>query len=202
MDDQSIMVEHMKVLDRFPDRLKELVLSELRAGNRIVSAGGGHPAPPAGEQIMLAHDLMGEHDVTGLDVYARNTSLHHVEITDDARFYWVLTAPLPAPAEPDMNAIRQRIASQALPPEPKVYPPGTVEMDYRGEMLIYHEADRKADIIWTWNKGSRLYRSTLSPWWYRTERVSRSMTDEERDMVLERFMAFAHVHIGTFEMVD
>lgn len=174
--------------------------AELRAGNRILRSGGGHPAPPAGDLVLLAEDLHTRlKDLpSGLRYYARNSSAHHEEITDDAGFCWVLTAPLPPPPEPDMDAIREAAnrPSAPPPPAPAHYPPGSVEMDPRGELLILHEADRRADIVWTWNRGDQLYRSSLSPWWYPAERRAQPMTDAEREAVIARFLDFARQHIN------
>ncbi len=61
-------------------------------------------------------------------------------------------------------------------------------MDHRGEMLILHEEDRRTDIVWTWNRGNQLYRSSLSPWWYPKERRSAPMTEEEKERVIALFM--------------
>ena len=45
------------MLDRFPPKLKTLVEAKLAAGNGILKAGAGHPAPPAGDMIILAKDI-------------------------------------------------------------------------------------------------------------------------------------------------
>lgn len=189
--------EHQRVLDRFPPLLKALVEAELQAGNRIIDAGAGHPAPPAGDLIKLERDLLTWKDTTGLQLHARHASTHHQEVTDDQRFFWILTAPLPPPPEPDMDAIRT--ARNHVPPPPPVvraYPHDTVEMDVRGETLILHEADRRCDIVWTWSRGNILYRSSLSTWWYPAEQRSQAMTDAEKERVLERLMDYARIHIG------
>lgn len=195
-----IAPEHQHVLDRFPPLLKALVEAELRAGNRIIDAGAGHPAPPAGDMIKLEKDLLtfGSGSNEGLRLYARNSSAHHQELTDEQGLFWVLTAPLPPPPEPDMNAIRAPRGHQPPPlPIERKYPHDTVEMDYRGEMLILHETDRRTDIVWTWSRGNILYRSSLGPWWYPAERRSQAMPEEEKERVIQRFMDYARVHIGS-----
>lgn len=183
----------------FPPALRALVEAEVAAGNEILEVGAGHPAPPAGCMVKLAHDLRTWGDgVDGLSLYARNSSTHHQEITDADRFHWILTAPLPPPPEPDMDAIRLAHGYRPAPPPPqRTFPNDHVELDYRGEMLILHEADRRTDIVWTWNQGDRLYRSSLSPWWYPQERRSQPMTDEEKDQVIARFLDFARIHINS-----
>ena len=197
----GISKEHARIIALFPALLKTLVEAELAAGNRIVHAGGGHPAPPVGEQVMFAEDLKTRKKKAkdGLRFRERESSSHHQEITDDQGFFWVLTAPLPPPPMPDMNAIRDRAN---FSPEPvhgvmRVFARDEVEMDVRGEMLVLHEDGRRTDIIWTWNKGNYLYRSSLSPWWYIEERRSEAMSEEEKELVLERFMAFARAHISS-----
>lgn len=192
---------HQAVLDRFPLRLKALVLAELEAGNFIIEAGAGHPAPPAGDMIKLGHDLITRANDAADDLHCqeRYSSTHHQEISDEERFFWILTAPLPPPSEPDMNTIREHanFSQQAGPIVERSFPPGTVEMDVRGEMLILHEANRRTDIIWTWNRGNQLYRSSLSPWWYPTERRSEPMNEEEKERVIDRFMAYARANISS-----
>lgn len=97
-----------------------------------------------------------------------------------------------------MDAIRAAHAPVFEPtPIARAHQPGTIEMDPRGEMLILHEADRRADIIWTWNKGNLLYRSSLSAWWYPKERRTQAMTEDEIEEVIQRFMDYARVHIGS-----
>lgn len=54
----GISKDHQAVLDRFPSALKALVEAELAAGNTIIEAGAGQPAPPAGDMIKLAQDLI------------------------------------------------------------------------------------------------------------------------------------------------
>lgn len=198
--DVPIHPDHQAVLDLFPPALRALADSELALGNRIIHAGAGHPAPPAGAQIMFAHDLFTQDQglLNGLHRYDRNASTHHQEISDADRFFWILTAPLPPPPEPDMNAIRDRanLTQEAPPGVMPVYKCDEVELDYRGEMLILHEKDRRTDIVWTWNRGNQLYRSSLSPWWYPEERRSQEMTAAEKEEVIRRFLEFARRNIS------
>jgi hypothetical protein len=200
MTGHAISPEHQRIIALFPATLRVLIEAELVAGNRIIHAGAGHPAPPAGEQVMFAEDLktIKAGDGYELDVYARDSSSHFEEITDKQRFFWVLSAPHPPPPEPDMNAVRAAHSAQYTPPPVvvKTFAHDTVEMDVRGEMLILHETDRRTDIIWTWNKGNYLYRSSLSAWWYPAERRSQPMTDEEKERVLERFMEYGRTYIS------
>ncbi|MBP7516008.1 MAG: hypothetical protein KA791_15780 [Flavobacteriales bacterium] len=199
--------EQQRVIVLFPAALRGLIEAEIAAGNRIIHAGAGHPAPPAGEQVMFAEDLKTRKKTAkdGLRFHERESSSHHQEITDDQGFFWILTAPLPPPPDPDMNAIRAAHRVEYTPPPVvvKTFAHDTVEMDIRGEMLILHEEGRRTDIIWTWNKGNYLYRSSLSAWWYPAERRSQPMTDEEKETVLERFMAYGRSFISsTIELRD
>lgn len=193
--------EFRSVLDRFPSGLKTLIEAEVAAGNRILHAGAGHPAPPVGEQVMFAEELKTreKNAKDGLRFHERESSSHHQEITDDQGLFWVLTAPLPPPPLPDMNRIRDRAN---FSPEPvhgvmRVFARDEVEMHVRGEMLVLHEEGQRTDIIWTWNKGNYLYRSSLSPWWYIEQRRSEPMSEEEKERVLERFMAYGRAHMSS-----
>ena len=201
MTDHGPSEEQQRIVRLFPAALRALIHAELAAGNRIIHAGAGHPAPPAGEQVMFAEDLKTrEKNATDELRYSeRESSSHHQEITDAQGFFWILTAPLPPPPDPDMNATRASHSVQYTPPPVvvKTFARGTVEMDVRGEMLILHETERRTDIIWTWNKGNYLYRSSLSAWWYPAERRSEPMSDEEKEKVLEGFMAYGRSHISS-----
>ena len=72
----SIPEQFQEQFKAFPATLRELVEAELRAGNAIIEFGVGHPASMAGAKV-----------------------------TDAARDFFVLEAPLPYVA-PDMDAIR------------------------------------------------------------------------------------------------
>jgi len=183
-------------LAQFPLKLKRLVEAELVAGNSILEYGGGHPAPPAGGMIKLAKDLQTDLP-SDLSTYARNTSLYHTEITDGDRRYWILTAPHPPPPPVDMDVIRAKHAPLAPASPPRVHLPGTIQLDIRGEMLIYRDELRKTDIVWTWSNGNRIYPSTLSPWWHLLENRTIVMTEEERTEVLQRFIDFARLNIAS-----
>lgn len=119
--------------------------------------------------IKLAYDLKNrdKNAPDGLHLFERESSTHHQEVSDDRRFFWILTAPLPPPPEPEMNAIRDRANLSMEQPKGvmRVYQREGIEQDYRGELLILHEEDRRTEIVWTWNRGNQLYRSSLSPWW-------------------------------------
>lgn len=51
--------------------------------------------------------------------------------------------------------------------------------------------------------GNSYYRSSLTHWWYPAERRSVLLTDEEKETVLAKFIAYGHTHIGsTIKVVD
>lgn len=198
----GVQREHRRILDRFPAALRTLVEAELAAGNTIVETGVGHPVPPAGDGLKFAHDLSTPLPV-GLKAYARNSSLHHTEVTDQERMFWVFTAAHPPPPAPDMNLIRDAHATAPVPiPVEKLHAPGSIEMDFRGELLIYHEAERRTEMVWTWSRGNHFYLSSLTHWWYPIERRSVPLTPEEKEQLLERFLAYGRANIGRIEVVD
>lgn len=173
MDAAPLSEDEAHALAAFPEALRRLVQAELAAGNGIVEVGSGHPAPPAGARVVLRDPFRtAAHLPEGLSLYVRNSSTHHQEVTDVRGFHWVLTAPLPPPAPPDMDAIREAASTPTRPITPTIAAPraGSITMDIRGELLILTEADRRCEIIWTWNRGNRLYRSSLCDWWYPVER--------------------------------
>jgi hypothetical protein len=184
-----------RVLNRLPPLLAALVAAELSAGNAVASTGSHHPAPPSGGVVMLAHDLRTPLP-TGVSAYARDASTHHMEVTDDQKRYWVLTAPHPPPEIPDMDAIRASRAAHPASPPKRLRLTGTIDMDVRGETLVYREAERRATIVWTWTDGSTLYPSTLSGWHSADPRQELPMTDEELEAVLRRFVDFARQHLA------
>jgi hypothetical protein len=190
-----------QVLKRFPPVLRALVEAERAAGNTIVEFGGGHPAPPVGELIKLASALRTPLP-HGLTAEVRNSSLYHTGITDDQRQFWILTAPHQAPAEPDMDAIRAAHSPPVSERVAPVQPAAHIELDHRGELILYREADRRTDVMWTWNGGHRLYRTSLTHWWYFDERRSVELTPMEKAVVLDRIIRFAHAQIGPVEVVD
>lgn len=91
-----------------PAALRALLEAELAAGNSITEVSHSHPAPPVGACFMLARRVTTRARASGdgLSFYERNSSLYSGEFTDAQRFFFILEPPLPAPAEPDMDAIR------------------------------------------------------------------------------------------------
>ncbi len=95
---------------RMPVALRELLLTELAAGNQVVEISHCHPAPPSGACFRLARRLItrAAESNDGLYYRERNSSLSSGEITDGQRFFFLVEPPLPLEPEPDMNAIWER----------------------------------------------------------------------------------------------
>lgn len=200
MNPGGLSAEQRRVLAAFPPALRRLVEEELAAGNGIQHAGGGFPAPPAGAQVMLTDHLRAAPPrLEGLVVRERNSSLNHLEITDGQGFYWVLTPPLPPPEPPDMDAIRRQLEPPPEPPHPE--PLGRaveerLEMDIRGETLVYHRDGRTAYLAWTYTDGHRVYRSSLREWAGPEPGQHAAIADEEREAVLRRIVQLAQGRLG------
>jgi hypothetical protein len=71
-----------------------------------------------------------------------------------------------------------------------------VEVDHRGEMLIYREARRSADVICTFCGRPCIVSRTLSGWWYPAEQRSEPMTPGARVQVLERIADYCRGRLG------
>jgi hypothetical protein len=107
----SVPQEWVKDFELLPPILQKLLLDELAAGNTIIDVGHSHPAAPVGVYFKLAGPVtttsrLRQRD-DGLDFYERNSSLYSGQFTDAKGFCYILEAPLPPPAYPDMDAIRE-----------------------------------------------------------------------------------------------
>lgn len=73
-----------------------------------------------------------------------------------------------------------------------------IEMDLRGETLVYHEpgAGRRAAVICTFGRDPCLSPRTLEDWWYPAERRAQAMTGAEREAVLARIITHARTRLG------
>ncbi len=203
MTASSIPPAYRPVVDRFPPALRALLDRELALGNTIASAGGGFPAPPIGEQVMLVEGLRSEPAaLEGLRVRVRASSLNHLEITDDAGDFFILTPPIPPPPLPSMDEIRAR--RQPLPmPEPRPVPTSgeSLEVDIRGEELVYHRDGRTCSVTWTYTRGHHVYRSSLTEWTGPARGERTPLLDEEREQVLARILALAASRHGITRVV-
>ena len=181
----------------FPAPLRALLDAELAAGNSVVEIGHGFPSPPAGAWAMLAHPVStrARQAGDGLNFRSRNWHAYSFEWSDAQGHFFVLEPALPLPPQPGMDEIRAAHAPGAVvrvpePAAPRALAAGefTVEIDYRGEMLIYREAERQADVICTWGRRPTIARRTLSGWWYPAETRSQPMEEGERETVLGRIV--------------
>jgi len=189
--------EAARELDGFPAVLRALLDAELAAGNSIVEIGHAFPAPPVGAWAMLARPVSTRprQPGDGLSFRKRNWNAYSFEWSDAQGYFFLLEPALPPPPRPSMDEIRNANAPRAVltPPEPSVpgpVAPGghSVEIDYRGEMLIYREPDRRCDVICTWGSRPIIARRSLSGWWYPAEQRSQAMTEAEQAMVLDRLV--------------
>ena len=99
-------------IDAMPAVLRELLMAELAAGNKVVEVGHSFPAPPVGAYFKLAKPLLTRGDglPPAIVYYERNSSSYSGEITDQKRFFFLLEPARPPPPEPDMDAIRAELA--------------------------------------------------------------------------------------------
>ncbi len=204
MHDTSRSTPEKIALAELPPGLSTLLAREIAAGNAIEHIGGGHPAPPIGACIMLARGLSSsDRFPDGVRHRVRSSSLYTDEITEGAGHYFILTPPGAPPEIPDMDAIR----AQHTPPE---WTPPTfhlaraderIELDIRGETLVYHAGGRHAYVEWTYTMGHRLYRSSLTMWHGPEKGMSERMTLEEADRVFARIVALAPGMLGTSDLI-
>ncbi len=196
----KVPLEFRARIERFPAALRQLLDRELAGGNSIASVGGGFPAPPVGAQVMLAQGLSsGPEALEGLVVRTRASSLNHLEITDRTGHYFILTPPIPPPPLPSMDEIRARHDAprpRTVPPAPRQSTDESLEVDIRGETLVYHRSGRTAYLIWTCTQGHRVYRSSLTEWAGPGWGESAPMAEAERDAVLERILELARLQQG------
>jgi hypothetical protein len=191
-------------LKQFPPLLRALLDAELAAGNAVVEIGHAFPSPPVGAWVKLARPVSTRprRSGDGLTFYDRNGSSYSVEWTDSQGYFFLLEPPVPPPPQPSMDEIRRAAnapswtppaAPPTASPEPDIGPgQHYVEIDYRGEMLIYREHDRRADLSCSFNRKPVIARRTLTGWWYPAERRSEAMTAAEQGQVMDRMVAALH----------
>ncbi len=112
-------------IDALPPALRQLLDDELAAGNSIVEVGHHHPAAPCGAFVMLAMPVTTHprESTDAMRFYHRNNSQYSGEFADLNRHFFILEAPLPPPAPPDMDAIRAA-ANVQYEPDRDGYPEG------------------------------------------------------------------------------
>lgn len=106
--------------DHLPVELRALLAAELEAGNEVTIVGHSFPAPPVGAYFLLARPVTTRPRQSGDGLVFRDygSSLYSGGFTDAQGFFHILEAPLPAPEEPDMDAIREAHNPPWTPPEP------------------------------------------------------------------------------------
>lgn len=87
------------------------------------------------------------------------------------------------------------MAERAIP-VPPLPPAFTVELDLRGEMLTYREANRSATIICTFGGDPCLVPRTLDGWWYPQERRTVPLSADERTVLLARIADHCRHRLG------
>ncbi|MEP7381174.1 MAG: hypothetical protein ABI910_05770 [Gemmatimonadota bacterium] len=204
MHDTSRSTPEQAPLAELPPGLSALLAREIAAGNAIEHIGGGHPATPIGACIMLARGLASSDPFPdGVRHRVRSSSLYTDEITEGAGHYFILTPPGPPPEMPDMDAIRAQHSPLEWTP-PTVHPAPAderIELDIRGETLVYHAGGRHVYVEWTYTMGNRLSRSSLSMRHGPEKGMSERMTLEEADRVFARILALAPGVLGTSDLI-
>ncbi|MEO8636610.1 MAG: hypothetical protein ABI587_15140 [Gemmatimonadales bacterium] len=188
------------IVERLPPLLREFLDEQLRVGNRILWAHGGHPAPPIGECIMLADQIALDFPQSAaIRRINRNSSLYAAEFTDAGECYFILTPPLAPPPYPDMDAIRAAHDPPefVVPPPPQLPLDERLELDIRGETLIYHLAGSRCSVEWYHTAGHQIYRSSLTAWFDPVTRRTTPMDREEAELVFARIVALAGPLLGT-----
>jgi hypothetical protein len=102
-----------------------------------------------------------------------------------------------------MDAIRANHAPAERSSSPLRY--GTsderVELNSRGETIVYHAGARHAYVEWTYAMGHRLYRSSLTMWHGPERGMSERMSMEEADRVFARIVALVTPILGTSDLI-
>lgn len=65
-----------------------------------------------------------------------------------------------------------------------------IEADFRGETLSYIEGDQRTAMIWTSTNGYTVYSDSMEPW-RNSDGSKTPLSDEERQMVLQRVVEYA-----------
>ncbi len=132
----------------------------------------------------------------------RNSSLDAAEFTDADERFFLLTPALEPPPCPDPEAIRaaHEAAPFVEPPRPSLPIEERLELDVRGETLIYHLAGSRCSVEWYHTAGHQIYRSSLTAWFDPATRRTTPMDDEEAGLVLKRIVALARPQLGASDI--
>jgi hypothetical protein len=209
---RSPAAESERELAAFPAVLRDLLEAERAAGNAVTEIGCGFPAPPCGAWARLARPVTTRprQSTDELVFRSRNWHAHSFEWSDGEGCFFLLEPPVPAPAQPGMDEIR---AAQGVgaglplpaPPTPRLLAAGEycIDVDYRGEMATYREAERLADVTCTWGPHPIIGRSSLTGWRHPLGRGAAPMRAEERRTVLNRIAEYLRqLNMGEVEIAD
>jgi hypothetical protein len=188
------------IVDRLPPGLRGFLDAQLAGGSEILWIHGGHPAPPIGECIMLSRQVERSLPLApGLRRRDRNSSLYTSEFTDAEARYFILTPALEPPPYPDMDAIRAAHDAPPFvePPRPRLPMEEWLELDIRGETLIYHLGGSRCSVQWFHTAGHQIHRSTLTDWFDPVVRRTTPMDAEEAELVFARIVSLAGPRLGT-----
>lgn len=191
------------MLAELSPELRGFLEAQLAAGNAIQWVGGSYPAPPVGASIMLAGQLAPDSTLPeGLRRRDHNSSLYATDITDQQGHYFILTPPVPPPELPSMDEIRARINPTYAPPLPAPTPgEDWIELDIRGETILYYAEGRRTSVTWTYTRGHHLYRSSLEEWFDPETRRLTPIGTEEGDRILARIAELARPKLGTANVI-
>jgi hypothetical protein len=180
-------------IEQFPPALRALIAAEAAAGNSVVEIGHGFPAAPVAAFATLERQVSTRPRESGggLKFHERNSSLWSGEWTDEKGYYFVIEPPV----EPRPEPARERPVSKDRPPTPELLR-YTVDVDVRGETLIYREPDREATVICTFGGDPCIAPRTLSGWWYPAERRSEAMADQEKERLIARIADYCRIRHG------
>ena len=132
--------------DSLPAPLRALLEAELAAGNSIAQVGSRFPAPPAGAYVTLTNPITTRpRESSGGLFYRFISSLNSNSFSDERQFYFVLEPPLPAPPEPDMDAIREAHLPKNRPDHTSPFDPDSAAARFRRSMELDYVRWRDGD---------------------------------------------------------
>ncbi len=102
-----------------------------------------------------------------------------------------------------MDAIRANHApsERSSPPPRHGTSDERIELNSRGETIVYHSGARHAYVEWSYAMGHRLYRSSLTTWHGPERGMSERMSMEEADRVFARIVALVTPMLGASDLI-
>jgi hypothetical protein len=131
----KIPPQFAKELAAFPNALRQLVETELKAGNAIAELSHGFPAAPCGAYVKLAQPVGPRRRKAAGEItfFDRNGSDYAGEFTTAQRHFFVLEPPRPPEPEPDMNAARAALEAKQRAADEKLYRAQARDKNKRGK---------------------------------------------------------------------